>query len=127
MVDSSAHFAQPKVIPNRNDLLPNLEVSSVAISDLKPSKQRVRKTSKKQVGKQVRSIEAYGFLVPVLIGDANGIIDGHTRVEAGRQLGLKTVPCIRISHLSDREVRALRIALNKIQETGAWEIGRAHV
>lgn len=107
----------------KNDLRPELVVENKLISELKPAGRRVRKLNNKQIARQIRSIKTYGFVLPILIDSTGKIIDGHSRVEAAKQMGLKQVPCIRINHLSKEEVRALRIALNKIQETGSWDEG----
>ena len=58
--------------------------------------------------------------VPVLIDDGNGILDGVSRVEAAKLMGLPLVPCIVITHLTAAERRLLRIVLNRQQEKGQW-------
>ena len=58
----------------------------------------------------------------MLIGAGNSIVDGVIRVEAARQLGLARIPCIRVDHLTGAEQRLLRIALNRLGETGAWSL-----
>jgi len=105
----------------RNDIAPELDFIKVAITDLKTAPQQVRKSMQKQIEKVRRSIEAFGFVTPILINGENEIVDGHTRLEAARALGLTSIPCIQVGHLSELEIRTLRIALNKIQETGAWD------
>jgi ParB-like chromosome segregation protein Spo0J len=107
----------------RNDIAPELDFMKVAVADLNSAPQQVRKSTKKQIAKVRRSIEAFGFLRPTLINGENEIVDGHTRLEAARDLGLTSIPCIQVGHLSELEVRTLRIALNKTQETGAWDEG----
>ncbi|WP_369768781.1 site-specific DNA-methyltransferase [Falsihalocynthiibacter sp. BN13B15] len=105
----------------RNDLAPELNSILVTVANLKPSQHQVRKPTKKQISKVKRSIEVFGFVAPILINGENDIVDGHSRVEAARALGLKSIPCLQVGHLSEPEVRALRIALNRTQETGAWD------
>jgi hypothetical protein len=63
-----------------------------------------------------------GFTVPVLISGGGEIVDGHSRVEAARSLGMTQVPCISVDHLTADQVRLLRIAVNRLQERGAWDI-----
>jgi DNA modification methylase len=108
-------------LKKRNDLLPKMSVVTVKIKDLLSARNPVRKLSNRQIGKARRSIAAFGFRNPVLIGEDREIIDGHTRVEAARQLGLTEVHCIIADDLSEAELRALRIALNRIQETGEFD------
>jgi ParB-like chromosome segregation protein Spo0J len=50
-------------------------------------------------------------------------LDGEIRVEAARLLGLDSVPCIRIDHLSEKEQRVLRLAANRLGERGEWDLG----
>jgi len=50
------------------------------------------------------------------------VLDGAARIEAARSLGLERVPCVRIEHLSDNEQRVLRLAVNRLGETGSWSL-----
>jgi len=69
-----------------------------------------------------KSIQAFGFKVPILI-DADGvIIAGHTRLRAARKLGLKEVPVIRATDLTPDQVKALRIADNKVATLTSWDM-----
>jgi len=69
-----------------------------------------------------KSIEAFGFKVPILV-DADGvIIAGHTRLRAARKLGLKEVPTIRADDLTPEQVKALRIADNKVATLTSWDM-----
>ena len=65
---------------------------------LNPCSGNARTHSPKQVKQIARSIERFGFNNPVLIDDDDQIMTGHGRVEAAKQLKLKTVPCVRLSH-----------------------------
>ena len=69
-----------------------------------------------------KSIQTFGFKVPILI-DADGvIIAGHTRLRAARKLGLKEVPTIRADDLTPEQVKALRIADNKVATLTSWDM-----
>jgi len=105
----------------RNDLSPQLVFKQVAIDDLRPAARRTRRRDEKQIRRVMRSIEANGFVVPLLITDDGEIIAGHTRLEAARRLGLTHAPCILVDHLTDAEIRRLRITLNRTEETGVWD------
>lgn len=74
-----------------------------------------------QIEKIANSIEQYGFTQPIVISEDNEIIIGHGRVEAAEELGLNKVPAIRRDDLAEDEIRALRIADNKVAES-AWDI-----
>ena len=106
---------------SRNDLLPELHVEFVAIDALQPSLHRTRRTSPEQHQRVIASIADLGFCQPILIAGAE-IIDGHTRVEAARDLGLDQVPAIDCAHLSPAQRRKLALAINRIGELGEWDL-----
>lgn len=80
-----------------------------------------RTHSPKQIKQIARSIERFGFNNPVLIDDDDQIIAGHGRVEAAKLLKMKTVPCVRLSHLSDADKRAYVLADNRLAEKSGWD------
>jgi ParB-like chromosome segregation protein Spo0J len=63
----------------------------------------------------------FGFTNPVLVDDANGIIAGHGRVEAAKTVGLDQVPTVRLSAMSEAEIRAYVIADNRLAENAGWD------
>jgi ParB-like chromosome segregation protein Spo0J len=67
------------------------------------------------------SIQEFGFNAPVLIDAQNGIIAGHGRVMAASLLKLESVPCVRLSHLSDAQKRAYILADNRIALNSGWD------
>ena len=67
-----------------------------------------------------QSIKRFGFRVPILIDGKGTIIAGHTRYEAAKRLGMDKVPCIRVDDLTDAQIRAYRIADNKVAEASSW-------
>lgn len=79
-----------------------------------------RTHSADQVDAVARSIRAYGFTNPILIHGAT-IIAGHGRVMAAKQIGLATVPAIRLDHLTEAEARAYVIADNRLAELAGWD------
>lgn len=68
------------------------------------------------------SIKEFGFKNPILIDKENVIIAGHTRLKAAKKLGLKEVPVIRVEDLTDRQIKAFRIADNKTTEFAEWDM-----
>lgn len=68
------------------------------------------------------SIKNFGFKVPIVIDEQNEIITGHTRYKAAKKLGLKEVPTIKASDLSPEQVKAFRLADNKVSEIATWDI-----
>lgn len=67
------------------------------------------------------SIEEFGFKVPIVIDKDGVIVAGHTRYIAAQKLGLETVPCIMADDLSDEQVKAFRLADNKVSELAMWD------
>lgn len=74
-----------------------------------------------QVARIAKSIQEFGFRNPVLVDKDNTLIAGHGRVLAARQAGLEQVPVIRVEDLTPEQVRAYRIADNKLAESGFYE------
>ncbi len=67
------------------------------------------------------SIREFGFNNPILVDGDSGIIAGHGRVLAARQLGMESVPTIELAHLSETQKRAFILAENKLTERGGWD------
>ncbi|KQR80517.1 hypothetical protein ASG07_15365 [Sphingomonas sp. Leaf343] len=67
------------------------------------------------------------MLNPVAINSSNVIVDGHLRVEIAHKLGLRTVPVIRIAHMSDAELRAYAIAANKLPAVANYDINALRI
>ena len=80
-----------------------------------------RTHSKPQSEQFARSIAEFGFIVPIVVDGSNTIIAGHGRILAARDLGLEVIPIIRAAHLTPDQVRAYRIADNKLAENSAWD------
>ena len=89
------------------------------VADLIPYARNSRTHSDEQVTKIAASIKEFGFLNPVIIDGANGIIAGHGRVMAAKKLGLDEVPVIEASHLTEAQRRAYVIADNRLAEVGS--------
>lgn len=74
------------------------------------------------VDKVAKSIEQFGFKVPIVIDKDGTIVTGHTRYLASQKLGLKTVPCILADDLDEEQVRAFRLVDNKVSEYATWDV-----
>ncbi len=96
-------------------------VTYLAIHELKLDSRRLRRRGKGQIEQLASNIRRFGLIVPVIITPDGTIIDGHAIVEAAREAGLKQIPTIALSHLNEAELRACRIALNRIQEMSIWD------
>ena len=88
---------------------------------LRKNARNARTHSKKQTRQIADSIERFGFTSPVLVNADNVILAGHGRVEAAKLLKLKSIPVIRIDHLSEAETRAYVLADNKIALNAGWD------
>jgi ParB-like chromosome segregation protein Spo0J len=71
--------------------------------------------------KVAESIKNFGFRVPILIDEKNTIVSGHSRYKASQLLELQEVPCIVINDLSEKQIKAFRIADNKVAEEASWD------
>ena len=96
-------------------------IEAVPINGLVPYARNSRTHSDAQVAQIAASIKEFGFTNPVLIDADGGIIAGHGRVLAARVLKLDSVPCIRLSHLTETQKRAYVIADNKLALNAGWD------
>ena len=97
------------------------KLEQCAVGQLKPYANNARTHSPRQIKQIARSIERFGFVNPVLADATGQIIAGHGRVEAAKQLGLTSVPVLRIEHLSPAEIRAYTLADNRLAEKAGWD------
>ena len=95
------------------------------IAQLRPYEKNAKTHPKKQVDLLAKNIERFGFTTPVLIDENGNVIAGHGRLLAMKKLGKATVPCVLMEGLTENEVKALRLADNKIAELGEWDMGLA--
>jgi hypothetical protein len=107
----------------RNDILPSLRIELCAVDILKLPPRKLRKNDLAHVREIANSINSLGFNVPVLVGTNNLVLDGGSRLEAAKLIGMSSVPCIRVDHLDETEQRLLRLAVNRLGEKGAWDLG----
>lgn len=93
----------------------------ISIDDLIPYARNSRTHSEEQVAQIAASIREFGFTNPVLIDDGGGIIAGHGRCMAARKLKMATVPCIRLTELTEAQKKAYIIADNKLALNAGWD------
>ena len=97
------------------------QIEYIETTALIPYARNSRTHSEQQVAQVAQSIRQFGFTNPVLI-DANGVIvAGHGRVMAAKSIGMASVPCIRLGHLNEAQIRAYVIADNKLAENAGWD------
>lgn len=91
------------------------------IDRLVPYQKNSRTHSQLQVQQIARSIQRFGFTNPILVDSEDGILAGHGRLAAARDLGLREVPVIVLDHLSQTERRAYLIADNQLALNAGWD------
>ena len=97
-----------------------MNINNIEINKIKPYEKNPRKNDE-AVKYVAESIKEFGFKVPIVIDKNNIIIAGHTRYKASIQLGLKEVPCIIADDLTEEQIKAFRLADNKVGEIAEWD------
>jgi ParB-like chromosome segregation protein Spo0J len=97
-----------------------MQIKEVAVDKLIPYAKNSRTHSEGQVAQIAASIKEFGFRNPILV-DGNGVIAGHGRLLAARKLGLKQVPTIDCSDLTEPQKKAYIIADNKLAMNAGWD------
>ncbi len=90
------------------------------ISDIQPYAKNAKEHPNKQVEQIAASIKEFGFNQPIVVDESNTVIVGHGRLEAAKLLGMTEVPTITVK-LTDEQVRAYRLADNKLNESD-WDM-----
>lgn len=96
-----------------------MEIKMKKVDDLKPYENNPR-FNDDAVEFVKNSIKEFGFKVPIVVDKDNVIVAGHTRYKASLELGLKEVPCIVADDLNEEQVKAFRLADNKVSEKATW-------
>ena len=105
----------------RNTAFTNaMALEMVPIDCIKANPHNARTHDRKQLSKLVRSIEKFGFVVPLIVDESGELLCGHARVMAAKQLGFTSLPVIRAFHLSEADKRAFIIADNRLAELASW-------
>lgn len=99
----------------------NLKIEYKEIVDLNVYEKNARTHGLKQIRQIANSIEEFGFTNPILVDGDKGVIAGHGRLYACKLLGIKKVPCIELSHLTEDQKRAYVIADNQIALGADWD------
>lgn len=97
-----------------------MEIVYKNIKELKPYENNSRTHDESQIKQICESIKEYGWTNPVLIDEKGMIIAGHGRVEAGKKLDIKEVPCIVLFGLTEAQKKAYVIADNKMALNAGW-------
>ena len=96
-------------------------IEMISPKNLIAYKNNSRTHSKEQINQIENSIKEFGFTNPGLLDKNNEIIAGHGRVLASKKMGIKEVPCLRLSHLTEQQKRAYVIADNQLALNAGWD------
>lgn len=97
-----------------------MNIIEMRLADIKPYEKNPRKNDN-AVQYVAESISQFGFKVPIVIDKDNVIVCGHTRYKASIELGLEKVPCIIADDLTEEQIKAYRLADNKVAEQAGWD------
>lgn len=100
-----------------------MNITERKISDIIPYDNNPR-NNKKAIEKVAESIREFGFKVPIIVDKGGVIVAGHTRLEAAKILGFETVPVIVADDLTPEQVKAFRLADNKVAEFSTWDFNK---
>lgn len=98
-----------------------MNIIELKLSEIIPYEKNPRNNDK-AIEPVAKSIEEFGFKVPIVIDSENVIVCGHTRYKAAQKLKLEKVPCIMADDLSEEQIKAFRLADNKTAELAEWDI-----
>lgn len=96
-------------------------IENVSVDAIKMYERNAKLHPTKQVDAIAHSIKEFGFKQPLVIDAENVVVIGHGRLMAAKKLGLKDVPCVRADDLSAEQIKALRLADNKTNES-EWDL-----
>ena len=108
-------------IKSKTSRPPALEIEYIDPAQLAPDERNSRIHTPGQLVRLQAAIDEFGFTAPVMIDETGHVIAGHARLIVAEKLGITSVPCVRLSHLSSAQKRALAIADNKIAELAEWD------
>lgn len=99
-----------------------MKILEMSLNQLKPYENNPRNNDN-AVDAVANSIKEFGFKVPIVIDSQGVIVAGHTRFKAAKRLGIANVPCIVADDLSPAQIKAFRLADNKVSELAEWDNG----
>lgn len=102
------------------------KIEFISVNDLKPYENNAKTHPQEQIDKIASSIKRFGFQQNLVIDKNNCVVIGHGRLLAAQQLGIEKVPCIRVENLNEKQIKALRLADNKVAES-AWDFAALNI
>ena len=96
-----------------------MKIVNLKIEELIPYINNPR-NNENAIDKVASSIKEFGFKVPIVVDKEKVVVTGHTRLLASKKLGLEEVPCVIAEDLTKAQIKAFRIADNKVSEYSEW-------
>ena len=125
MVYSSQDASKPASGTRRNMAtnagLVEIQIQYRAVEDIVLDSRNPRQHSQSQVNQIADSIREFGFVMPIVVDHSSQVVIGHGRVLAARKLEMQRVPVVEIRHLSREQLKALRIADNRLAQHAHWD------
>ena len=118
-----ARKTKPETMLTANEVMKpkNRDVGMTAITMLKAYDKNAKKHTETQIEQVAKSIQAFGFVQPVVVDNKGTIVIGHCRVLAAQKLGMEKVPTVTLTDLDENEINALRLADNRLNESD-WDM-----
>jgi DNA modification methylase len=98
-----------------------VQIEYRAVTELILDSRNPRQHSQRQVNQLADSIREFGFVMPVVVDGGGQVVIGHGRVLAAKKLSMPRIPVVEIRHLSAAQLKALRIADNKLAQNAHWD------
>src|SRR5882757_1708013 len=110
-----------RYIAATNAGLIEIQIQYRPVADLALDARNPRQHSQRQINQIADSICEFGIIVPVVVDHASQVVIGHDRVLAAKKLDMPQIPVVEIRHLSAAQLKALRIADNKLAQNAHWD------
>ena len=98
-----------------------MEVRNISLSELREYQNNPRVINDEAIDRVAASIKEFGFKVPIIVDENNVIVAGHTRKLAAQSIGMDEVPVVIADDLTEEQVKAFRLADNKVSEFSEWD------
>ena len=98
-----------------------IQIEYRSVGDLLLDPRNPRQHSQRQINQIADSVREFGFIMPVVVDHAQQVVIGHARVLAAKKLAMSQIPVVEIRHLSKAQLKALRIADNKLAQNAHWD------
>src|ERR1700736_1517197 len=98
-----------------------VQIEHRAVAELILDSRNPRQHSQRQVNQLADSIREFGFVMPVVADGRGQVVIGHGRVLAAKKLGMPRIPVVEVKHLSKGQLKALRIADNRLAQHAHWD------